>query len=63
MTSRFDSGVGDDLIADLARLKQDGTLLDYLERFGTLLARVGSVGFKFFPFWANIRIRKISQGA
>jgi len=50
--SRFHLGVVDNSIDDLARLKQDETLLDYLEHFRG-----------FFPIWAYSGSRKINQGA
>ena len=38
--SRFDTGAFDDPVAKLARLKQEDSLIEYLERFDTLLARI-----------------------
>ena len=51
--SRFDTSAFDDPIAEIARLKQDGPLIDYLENFDTLLARVSiteDVALSFFFF-------------
>ena len=40
MASRFDMGNYDDPISELSKLRQEGTLLDYFEKFDQLLARV-----------------------
>ena len=40
MASRFDMGNYDDPISELSKLHQEGTLLDYFEKFDQLLARV-----------------------
>ena len=40
MASRFDMGNYDDPISELSILRQEGTLLDYFEKFDQLLARV-----------------------
>jgi len=39
-TQIFDDGAFDDPVAELARLKQGSSLVDYLEKFDNLLARV-----------------------
>jgi len=59
--NRFDSGTMDDPVADLARLKQEGTLLDYLERFDTLLAPVDifeDLAFSFFLSGLTVELKK-----
>jgi len=38
-SSRFDTGAFDDPVAKLAQLKQEDSLIEYLERFDILLAR------------------------
>ena len=40
VASRFDMGNYDDPISELSKLHQEGTLLDYFEKFDQLLARV-----------------------
>nr|KYP66555.1 hypothetical protein KK1_012851 [Cajanus cajan] len=48
---RFDDSAFDDPVAELARLKQEGDLGEYLETFDSLLARVAvteSMALSFF---------------
>jgi len=59
--SKFGSGSIDDPIVDLARLKQEGTLLDYLERYDTLLALVAiskDLSLSFFLSGLTIELEK-----
>nr|KYP41549.1 hypothetical protein KK1_037062 [Cajanus cajan] len=60
--SRFDTGVFDGLVAELARLKQKGALLDYLEKYDTLLARVvitEELALSFFLSGLTIELEKL----
>jgi len=59
--SRFNTGAFDDPIAEISRLKQDGPLIDYLENFDTLLARVlitEDLALSFFLFVLTPKLEK-----
>ena len=59
--SRFDTGAFDDPVAKLARLKQEDSLIEYLERFDTLLARIAipeELALSFFLSGLTIELEK-----
>ncbi|KAL5125372.1 Sugar transport protein MST1 [Glycine soja] len=58
---RLDMGALDDPITETTRLQQDGPLIDYLENFDTLLARVSiaeDIAFSFFLFGLTHELEK-----
>ena len=59
--SRFDTGAFDDPVAKLARLKQEDSLIEYLERFDTLLARIAiseELTLNFFLSGLTVELEK-----
>ena len=60
-TQIFDDGAFDDPVAELARLKQGSSLVDYLEKFDNLLARVmvsDEMALSFFLWGLTVRLEK-----
>ena len=60
-TQRFDDCAFDDPVAELARLKQGSSLVDYLEKFDNLLARVmvsDKMALSFFLLGLTVRLEK-----
>jgi len=61
--SRFDSSAFDDPVAELRTLKQEETLLDYLQLYDTLPAKVAITEELALSFFLSrlTRVRKISK--
>ena len=59
--SWFDTGAFDDPVAELARLKQEDSLIKYLERFDTLLAHIAipeELALSFFLSGLTVKLEK-----